>query len=256
MKKTVITLILFVISISAQIRLENPADVNTKGPKIFSPNRFHFFGDLREGQIVSHEFTIKNIGSDTLKILKVRSSCGCTVAKLKKDELAPGDSTTINVTFNSKNRKGAQTKYVYVLSNDPVVPKLKFVLKANVFDKNANIKAIKNGPRLKLQTYQVNFGKVEKGVKKTARLKFSNVGKLPLKVTYVKGSSKCLTPFVNKYQLEPGESGILEINLDTSELQGAISRTVAFKTNDPMEPVQIITVFVEIKKDKENKDKK
>ncbi len=248
MKKTILLLFFFIISNAVT------AQDNSDAPKIFSPNRFHNFGDLREGQIVSHEFIIKNIGNATLEISNVRSSCGCTVAKLKKNILQPGDSTMINVTFNTFNRKGAQTKYVYVYSNDPVLPKLKFVLKANVFDKNANIKAIKEGPRLKLQTYQINFGKLPKGVTKTARLKFMNVGKQTLKLLYVKPSSNCLQPFVNKYQLEPKEYGILEVTIDTSDLQGSISRTVAIKSNDPLEPTQILTVFVEIKK--ENKDKK
>lgn len=241
--------ILFILFFSASLF----AQPQHQGPKIFSPNRFHNFGDLREGQVVSHDFIIKNIGTDTLVISNVRSSCGCTVAKLKVDKLAPGDSATVTVTFNTHNRKGPQTKYVYIYNNDPILSKFKLVLKANVFDKNANIKAIKNGPRLKLQTHQINFGKLEKGIKKTVKLKYTNVGKLPLKITYVKASSPCLQPFVNKYQLEPGESGILEVNLDTSDLQGSISRTIAFKTNDPMEPTQILTVFVEIKKNKDNK---
>jgi len=223
-------------------------------PQISSPNRFHNFGDLREGQIVSHSFIIKNTGTDTLKIFNVRTSCGCTAAEMPKKILAPGDSTVLRVTFNTKNKKGAQQKYIYLTSNDPQTPKFKLVLKAEVFDKNANIKAIKNGPRLRLQTHQISFGKLEKGVKKTARIRFMNVGKLPLKITYVKPSSKCLEAFVNRYQLAPGESGILEVTIDTSDLQGAISRTIAFKTNDPLEPTQMLMVFVEIKE--ENKDKK
>ncbi len=251
MKKTLLLLLFVFLPLTIFGQL---AELPKNGPKIFSPNRFHNFGDLREGQIVSHDFTIENRGTDTLKIFKVRSSCGCTVAKLKKKILLPGDTTTVHVTFNTRNKKGAQTKYVYVFNNDPILSKFKLVLKANVFDKNANIKAIKNGPRLKLQTYQINFGKLKKGEKRTAKLYFKNVGKLPLKIAYVKASDNSLEPFVNKYMLQPGEKGILEVNIDTSGLQGSIARTIAFKTNDPLEPTQIITVFVEIKK--ENKDKK
>ncbi len=242
MKKLFVFLIIIASALFAQEK--------AKAPKIYSPNRFYNFGDLREGQVVHHTFIVKNKGTDTLKIYKVRSSCGCTVAKLKKQTIAPGDSTFIDVTFNSKNRQGLQKKYVYVFSNDPVLPKLEFHLRAEVFPKNANVKLLKEGPRLKLQTHQIQLGKVKKGEKKTVKIKYANVGKKTLKIYSALPSSKNIKVFPSRYQLEPGKTGILEIDVDTSGLQGITSRTVVIKTNDTLEPLQIITIFVEIKKDK------
>ncbi len=62
-------------------------------PKIV-PNESEFdFGDINEGEIVSHNFIIINGGTNILKIDSVKASCGCTAAIHAKTELVPNDST-------------------------------------------------------------------------------------------------------------------------------------------------------------------
>jgi hypothetical protein len=43
-------------------------------------------GARKKGRVV-----LKNIGTDTLKIMSVHTSCGCTTVKKPKDFLIPGD---------------------------------------------------------------------------------------------------------------------------------------------------------------------
>ena len=38
----------------------------------------HEFGDIVQGQSVSHKFTFTNTGSEPLIILQVQTNCGCT----------------------------------------------------------------------------------------------------------------------------------------------------------------------------------
>ena len=98
------------------------ASPTTGQPKLELPTKRHDFGALDEGVTVSHEFTLKNSGASPLKIDQVRSTCGCTVAKLETKELAPGASTKLAVKFNTKNRQGAQRKTITITSNDPESP--------------------------------------------------------------------------------------------------------------------------------------
>jgi hypothetical protein len=48
---------------------------------------------------VNFQFQIKSVGTDTLKIFKYASSCGCTNVSLLKSFIPPGDSAFLNGTY-------------------------------------------------------------------------------------------------------------------------------------------------------------
>lgn len=73
------------------------------------------FGEIREdGGPVTHEFKFINEGSDALIINSARAECGCTTPKYPKEEIAPGQSGVIKVTYNPLGRPGGFTKVVTV----------------------------------------------------------------------------------------------------------------------------------------------
>ena len=78
------------------------------------------------------QFKYENRTSKPIKITSVKSSCGCTVPALKKDEVAPGESGELTATFKIGNRTGAQMKTVTVTTDDPSQPITNLVLKANI----------------------------------------------------------------------------------------------------------------------------
>ena len=92
------------------------------GPAIMSPAAVYDFGELDNEQKVSYDFVIKNVGDAPLKIADVKTSCGCTVAKLETNTLDPGQETKISAVFNLKGKQGTQSKRVTVMSNDPEKP--------------------------------------------------------------------------------------------------------------------------------------
>ena len=62
----------------------------------------------------------------------MKASCGCTAASPSKKELMPGESTNIDVTFNSKGSKGPQTKIVTVTTNDTDKPTVSLTIRGNI----------------------------------------------------------------------------------------------------------------------------
>ena len=76
------------------------------------------------------QFKYTNKGDKPIRITNVKSSCGCTVPALKKNEVAPGESGEITATFNIGNRTGTQVKSVAVQTDDPSQPMTNLVLKA------------------------------------------------------------------------------------------------------------------------------
>lgn len=81
--------------------------------------RVHDFGNVPIGPLLSHEFTIKNTTKDTLHIYNVRVSCGCVAAQATKDTVAPGQSTTIYASMDTRRFVGSKTVTVYVSFDRP-----------------------------------------------------------------------------------------------------------------------------------------
>ena len=61
------------------------------------PQKSFNFGDLQEGEIVSHTFHFKNTGTKSLVIHNVEASCGCTTPKYDKKPIPPGGEGKIEV---------------------------------------------------------------------------------------------------------------------------------------------------------------
>ena len=80
------------------------------------------------------QFKYTNKGDKPIRITNVRSSCGCTVPALKKNEVAPGESGEITATFKIGNRTGTQVKTVRVETDDAAQPAANLVLKAVIPD--------------------------------------------------------------------------------------------------------------------------
>ena len=81
-------------------------------------DEFEFdFGEIDEGEKVSHVYTFKNDGKEPLIISNAKGTCGCTVPVWPKEPIAAGESGEIQVEFNSKGKSGMQTKRVIITAN-------------------------------------------------------------------------------------------------------------------------------------------
>jgi len=234
MKKFIILYLLFTASVFAQFG----------SPKILPLEKEFDFGDIIEGETAIHEFVIFNDGGDTLKISKVKASCGCTAANPTKTELAPDDSTSIKVEFDTKRRKGAQRKFVYVFSNDPETPQLRLTFKANVI--GGDDLGVIEKPNIKLSKYNHNFGNVKEGEILELRVDISNIGTSELEISRVKSSCGCTAALMSSKNLSPNEKSELKIEFDTKNLSGQIARTITLFSNDPKHPARVLTLIANI----------
>jgi len=91
-------------------------------------------GVAYNGSMKKARAVIKNIGRDTLHILDVSTSCGCTTVKRPKDFLKPGETDVVEVEFNSTGFRGQIEKHIEILSNDPKTPRVGLTLNVNVIE--------------------------------------------------------------------------------------------------------------------------
>lgn len=90
------------------------------------------FGRIKEGRVLKHNFILKNESAKILNILSVNTSCGCTVSKVKKAKLFPGEKTIVEAKFETKGYSGIVLQQVYLQTDDPKNQILTFTLKADV----------------------------------------------------------------------------------------------------------------------------
>ena len=83
-------------------------------PKFTFEQEEHNFGQIRDGDIVSHTFRFTNSGEAPLIISKATAACGCTVPQWPKQPIPVGGSGEIQVQFDSSNKPGMQNKVVTI----------------------------------------------------------------------------------------------------------------------------------------------
>ncbi|MCG3138153.1 MAG: hypothetical protein HJJLKODD_02013 [Phycisphaerae bacterium] len=99
-----------------------PADIPADAPKLRVEPLEQNLGTIRQGTSTEITYTLFNDGLTPLEIQRVRSDCGCTVATLEKETLAPGEQIKLTATFDSSGRSGQQKKQIGIYSNDPRQP--------------------------------------------------------------------------------------------------------------------------------------
>ena len=110
--------------------VNSPLTANSNAEKVLTPNiemleTSYDFGEMLQGESVTHDFILKNTGGADLIITAAKGSCGCTVPEWPKNPIANGEEAVIKVTFNSAGKSGKQNKTVTLVSN--AIPNTKVI---------------------------------------------------------------------------------------------------------------------------------
>jgi hypothetical protein len=105
--------------------------VNEAGPKIEFEKETHDYGTIKQYANGTYEFKFKNTGNEPLMISNAKGSCGCTVPEWPREPIAPGESATIKVKYDTK-RVGPFSKSITLQSNAVNEPTKTIRIKGNV----------------------------------------------------------------------------------------------------------------------------
>ena len=135
-----ILVLIFSVAISCHLASEDktittnlvnsPLTANQSAEKVLAPKiqmdeESFDFGEMQQGESVTHDFVLKNIGDANLIISTAKGSCGCTVPEWPKEPIAEGEEAIIKVTFNSARKSGKQNKKVTLVTN--AIPNTKVI---------------------------------------------------------------------------------------------------------------------------------
>ncbi len=108
------------LNVSAVIK-EHFTPEQIANPPVFTPisAKTYNFGTVKQGDVIEHIFTFKNTGKNDLIIRKSKASCGCTAVSLGSKIIKPGEEGSIKAVFNTRGKRGKQTKSINLTTNIP-----------------------------------------------------------------------------------------------------------------------------------------
>jgi len=203
------------------------------------------FGVIDEGTMQKVVFKIKNTGNDELIIFDARPSCGCTVANLSSKKLNPGETSTLEATYNSTNASGPVHKAIYVKTNAPGGDNIALEFTGTV---NA-----KPSPELLLSEYNSTDLKLQPGGSTTRSVKLTNSGQLDLtldEMSATPGISAKVDTFSAEpgktvkmgLLMKPGETRVMDVVIAPKAPAGFFQEYVTVRSNAKRRPVSTFVV--------------
>jgi hypothetical protein len=168
--------------------------------KIQLSERFWDFGYVPKGMKVSRIFIIKNTGSDTLIINRVRSDCGCTHTPLNNSRIAPDQTAELELIFSSQKFHGQIRKAVSIICNDTTSPSSGITFTAQVGLEN---------PMVKLKPEGILFGNFTPAHKLTKKMEMKNISGTKLFISVAQEPKNFIDYQIEKLELLPGESTLI-----------------------------------------------
>ncbi|MCB9849967.1 MAG: DUF1573 domain-containing protein [Phycisphaerales bacterium] len=180
----------------------------------------HDFGTVWATEALQHAFVIRNAGDEPLRIIRVKPSCGCTVAGEYPETIDPGKTGSFPFQLNAKHINGKFTKSVTVTTNDTKNSQIYLSLSGEVR------KFIDIEPSL------VQFGRVKVDSVITNKVMLTNNTDKPLEISLGdKQNVKCFGAEIK--ELEPGKKFELTVTAHPPFETGINRVTIPIKTNIP-----------------------
>lgn len=192
------------------------------------------FGAVGVDFLVYHSFTYVNESSKPV-ILKTKNvPCECSKVTIKDSLVAPGDSTSIRLEFDTKNVFGPTTKAFTISTTDPSFPVLEYYYISNV---GQWLLGVRPDPP------SVFFLPAHQS--KKVRLPNPRANKLG--ITYVDRADSLFTVKVLKQVIAKGESADLEVTVSPDVKKGTYFSSFRLRL-DPSEGGNpfILTIPVKI----------
>jgi hypothetical protein len=122
-------------SVQAPVDANAPADTGPAGTFTVEGSASHDFGEVVQGAVLEHVFTVTNTGEADLIVNSAKGSCSCTVAENEivladgstepyqyGQPIAPGGKLLMKAQIDTAGKKARFNGNLTVFSNDPLQP--------------------------------------------------------------------------------------------------------------------------------------
>ncbi|MCG3136576.1 MAG: Thiol-disulfide oxidoreductase ResA [Phycisphaerae bacterium] len=193
----------------------------------------HNFGEFWVGGLLEHTFEFTNTGTESLELVKVRPSCGCTLAGEFTKSVPPGGKGTIPITVDSKRVHGQFTKSISVQTNSRTQPNIVLRITGTVKQ------------YLDVQPAAAQFGQLKANDEKTQTVKIINQSEVAATLTLPDPAvGKCFTASLK--ETVPGKEFELTLQAHPPYSDGPQNATLQLQTNIPQQPTVAIRLFATV----------
>jgi Protein of unknown function (DUF1573) len=208
----------------------------------------HLFGNLPQQYQGKHAWVFKNTGAGPLEVRGSSSSCSCTTSDLFEEQntkagktitIAPGESKSIAVSFNTKANDGRYRQQVVAATNDPLHPEVILVVEGSVHPALSTIPAessmsfqTANSEEPSLRRFA--FYSADRPDLKLVRLATTNPALLSAEARPMT-AEEC-----TKSKIEKGYA--IEVTLKPTSALGEFNEEIVIETDHPMKPEMRVAV--------------
>jgi len=195
-------------------------------------------------EAVTVDFPTYNNGGDSIRFLEVVSP---SHIKLNLPTAIPPNSPgKIRITYDAKlaGQYGFSTNTILIKTNDKLQPEKSFAVYATVeeYFSALTVEEQAKSPVLSVDNYELDLGKILTTAVVVRSVKIKNRGKKELQIRFAQSNCSCLVSDVRKMNLKPGEETMIEFRFDPTNREGLQNKALTIYSNDPVNPVQRITV--------------
>lgn len=93
------------------------------GNQLYAPQETHNFGFVKDGTVIRHKFTVRNLHLWPVTVTAVHGDCGCTqtiTGKTPPFRLAPFSSVDVTASLDTRGKQGHVSQSVYVATIDNI----------------------------------------------------------------------------------------------------------------------------------------
>ena len=174
------------------------------------------FGVMEPGSKGEHKFVVKNLGEFPMTLEIIGSTCKCTIGKLDKSSIGPGEQTEISLTWDVKTDSEDFGQSAILKTNDPTRGELHLKIKGRAINQMTMV------PR------NFGFGEIESGETISLDSVVYSFLKTPIVPTSQKFSDDLLT--------QSATFAVEEIDLASVTDKTYASATQAFKVTCNLRP--------------------
>jgi hypothetical protein len=195
--------------------------IAASGPLLRISEREVDFGKVEQYQTVKHQITLGNEGDMPLRILKVESSCGCTVAVPSDSIVPPGRAVTLNIAFSSKDSSGPQEKRIVLRTNDPAEPTVTILVRSDIH------------VLVRLEEELVHFDPVKIGTTAHKRVRIAADKDSGLEIAKIEGGKKIIETTMTHEDTADEAVIWLDIKIRPDAPAGIFRETLSLMTTKP-----------------------
>ena len=208
-------------------------------------------GKVLNNATTEKSFDVYNASENTITFNNETEGPSYIKITFKPETLAPKEKGKIIVDYNGKERKdlGFMSDNIVFTTNeegDDARKSMSVYADVNEYFPPMTDEEMASAAHLGIEEALHDFGSITTGDVVETTFKLTNIGKSNLNIRKTKASCGCTVPQLTKIDLKPGESVDMKVTFNSYGRRGNQIKTVTIYSNDPLKPVQKVTIKAKV----------